>query len=291
MLGSLKLKIAIGLVALLVAVAGGIAAFQRFGPWAEYVDAGRARRVLVNAFNVVNPGYTIDYFGMEDVNFDIHPRGGTVTIPISARSSYFKSLNHQWHRFSVKVELSSDMRIETPSLEATTTGIAIDAVSSDAEDTTASTSEYARRMLADMDEPLAVTAVVKLSIPQPEEDLARAWSIWDSRIGAVIFTHANGRAKPIAWSGGVCGAMGFDCGLAGDLRAHQFQRWVASLGEDDADALAAFGLNLQALRDGSVNPLISGFVVTASPKDIRDLLNDRRVQWIRVTDLALDYAG
>ncbi|MEQ4716543.1 hypothetical protein [Nonomuraea sp. B19D2] len=291
MLGSLRLKIVTGLVALLVAIAGGIAAFQRFGPWAEYVDSGHARRVLVNAFNVVNPGYTIDYFGIEDGNFDIHPRGGTVTIPISARSSYFKSLNHQWHRFSVKVELSSDMEIEAPSLEATTTGIAIDAVSGDAEDMAARTSEYTRKMLVDMDEPLAVTAVVKLNTPQPEENLARAWSIWDGRIGAVILTHANGRAKPITWSGGDCGAMGFDCGPAGDLRAHQFQRWVASLREDDADALAAFGLNLQELRDSSVNPLIGGFVVTASPKDIRDLQDDQRVQWIRMTDVALDYSS
>ncbi|GAA1721918.1 hypothetical protein [Nonomuraea bangladeshensis] len=291
MLDSLKFRSIIGLVALLFAVVGGIGIFQLVGPWSEYVDARRARLVLVNAFNLVNPGYTVDYFGIKDGDLEIHPRGGTVTIPVSARSSYLRTLNHQWHRFSVRMELYSDMKIEVPSLEATTTGMAIEAVSDDTPDATSSTSDYARKLLAITEEPFAVTAVVKLRAPQPEENVAHAWGIWDSRIGAVMLARPNDRAKPITWHGGTCDAMGFHCGPAEDLRTQQFQQWTNSLSEDDADALAAFGFNLQELRDSSVNPLISGFVITAAPKDIRGLEDDQRVQWIRITDVALDYSS
>ncbi|MFG1943435.1 hypothetical protein [Nonomuraea sp. NPDC048826] len=272
-----------------VVAVGGMVIPQVVGPWDGYVDPGRARRVLVNAFALANPGYTVDYFGMEDRNFDIHPQGGVITIPLSARAAYMRSLNHQWHRFSTEVNLSSDMTVQAPSLAETPTTIAIDSFS-DAADTTARTSGYARKILAGMDQPVAVTAVVKLRTPQAEEDLVRDLRMWDSRIGAVVLRSDDNRAQLLTWAGGACGVMGFDCGDAGNLRTRQFQKWVASLTEEDADALAAFDIDLPSLQDSSTDPLVSGFVVTAAPADIRELQDNPKVQWIRLTDIAFDYA-
>ncbi len=286
----LRRKGLVAVVILLVAAAGGFVAFRGSGPWGKYVTEEHARRVIVNAFSISSPGYIVDYFNMESANFDIHPRDGIIEIPISPRSAYFRN-SFQWHRFTVALRLSSAGTIERPRLEQTLTTDSIAALG-DSRRPPKRTSNYLNRLLAQLEDPLVITAVVALRTPQSEEVLDEAWEMWDSRISAVVLGPVGGRGtKLLTWSGGPCGTMGFDCGSAGHLRVNQFQQWVASLNGDDTDALAAFGLSLDSLRSSSMNPLVHGFVVTASPEVIRRLQGDPRVQRVEVTDIGMDWAA
>src|SRR5688500_17752677 len=88
------------IIVVAAASAGIVAVNHQSQPWGNYVDQKRAHGVLVNAFSVANPGYSVDHFAIEESNFNIQPSGGTVVVPVSARSPVLKNL-YQWNRFLV----------------------------------------------------------------------------------------------------------------------------------------------------------------------------------------------
>ncbi|MFI6450598.1 hypothetical protein ACIBF6_03520 [Streptosporangium amethystogenes] len=254
---------------------------DKANPWARYSEESRALRVLVNAFAVANHGYHVDFFGIDDNDFDIHSSSGTISLRISARSPYLK-FTPQWNAFPAVIYMNSPASMKTPLLDKTLTVQAIDDIGSTRE----GHKHVARNLLRSLGPSLLATAVVKLNTPMDERGMDM---IWTDRIDAVVLGRGNEEnMKPVTWAGGACGAMGFDCDSAGGSRLREFQRWVAVLEDEDRDALKAFGLELNELREYASDGLVQGFVVTAKPDDLQKLIDDSRIQWLRVTDVFVD---
>ncbi|WP_329424380.1 hypothetical protein OG339_28660 [Streptosporangium sp. NBC_01495] len=273
----------IAVIAALLAVGVFFLAIQlgEANQWERYTEEGRAYRVLVNAFAVAHYGYHVDFFGLDGSDFNINSRGGVISLRISARSPYLK-FTPQWNAFPVTINVKSPMSIEVPLLDRTLTVQAIDDIGS----TRVGDKGASRNLLQSIRSPLLATVVVKLNIPMNERAVNL---IWADRIDAIVLGGGDvGNAKPITWAGGACGAMGFDCDSVGDSRLREFQRWVATLEDEDEDALKAFELNLHELRKRASDGLVQGLVVTAKPDDLQKLIDDSRIQWLRVTDVFVD---
>ncbi|WP_329093333.1 hypothetical protein [Streptosporangium sp. NBC_01469] len=259
------------------------------GPWSRYSDSVDARRVLVNAFSIANPGYYIDFFGLDPDDFDIDGTGGTIDMLISPRVPDLR-FTPQWYRSATTIHLGADPSANWVPLNETLTTQALDDIFKLDAVRTERQRRYTSRLLGALNSPMHATAVVSLKAPASEEYLDSDWKFFDSRVSAVVFS-AGGAAekKPITWSGDICGTPGFSCSRGRASHVEEFQRWASSLEEEDAQALSAFGLDLRDIRRHALSGLIQGFVITASSEDLRKLQDDSRVQWLSVTDVILEY--
>ncbi|MET8054611.1 hypothetical protein ABZU75_44270 [Streptosporangium sp. NPDC005286] len=259
------------------------------GPWSRYSDSADARRVLVNAFGIANPGYYIDFFGLDPDDFDIDGAGGTIDMLISPRVPDLR-FTPQWYRSATTIHLGADPLAKWVPLNETLTTQALDSIFKLDAVRTERQRRYTSRLLSALNSPVHATAVVSLKAPASEKDLDSDWGIFDSRVSAIVLS-ASGTVdkKPVTWSGSICDTRGFPCSGGRASHVEEFQRWASSLEEEDAQALKAFGLDLRDIRRHALSGLIQGFVITASSEDLRKLQDDSRVQWLRVTDVILEY--
>jgi hypothetical protein len=132
----------------------------------------------------------------------------------------------------------------------------------------------------------AIQVVVYLDEPMSESSVRELWPDLST-----VFVSGARTGKPISWESVIwCRFRGYDSCLSDASKeplVADFQKWVSLLKDEDASALAEFGLTLAELRECSMRGLVYGFTARNLPSVIHEeLVRSPRVRAVYLVDIA-----